>query len=216
MSIVADFSVPTEAFCLAETFHASPATTIELDRLAAHSPDYVMPFIWVLDTDQETFDAAVADDPTVETAVVTDSFDTTHLYQVAWADVVSERLNVILDHDGVILEAHGTNEEWRFWVRFGSREHFAEFREHFEEFGDVTLHQITHPQTPGDISYGVSTKQRDALLAAYDAGYYETPRTGTGEELAEQLGVSQQAISDRLRRGVQTLIENTLHRHRDR
>ena len=214
MSIIADFSVPAESFCLGETLQTVPTATVELDRLVAHSPDYVMPFIWVIDADQQTFDEALADDPSVKEATITDSFDATHLYQVSWAATVSDRLEVILDHEGVILKARGSGDEWRLWVRFGSRNHFGAFQNHFKQFGDVTLHAITSPQTPGGIQYGVSDKQRDALLAAYDRGYYDVPRTVSGTELAEQLDVSQQAVSNRLRRGVHTLIKNTLGRHR--
>lgn len=50
MSIVADFSVPEGSFCLGHALQAIPGTTVELDRLGAHSPDYVMPFLWVMDT----------------------------------------------------------------------------------------------------------------------------------------------------------------------
>lgn len=215
MSTVATFSVPAEAFCLGETLRSQPAITVELDRLVAHSPDYVMPFVWVLDTDRETFEDALADDSTVESATVTDSFETTHLYQMTWTDVVSERLAVFLDHEGVILEARGAGDEWRFEVRFGSRDHFTDFRDHFTAFGEVTLRQLGTPQTPGDASYDLSEKQREALLVAYDTGYFETPSTATGEDVARQLGVSQQAISMRLQRGTSTLIENTLDRHRE-
>jgi len=215
MSIVADFSVPVDSFCLGEALQADTDVTVTLDRVVAHSPDYVMPFVWALDTDRETFEAALADDPTVETAEVTDSFDTAHLYQMTWAETVSERLAMILDHDGVILEAHGTGTGWRFEVRFGSREHFADFQDHFERFGAVTLHRIRSPEIPGDVTYGVSRKQRDALLVALDAGYYDTPSEATGEEVADQVGISQQALSTRLQRGTRTLLENTLGRHRD-
>lgn len=215
MSLVAEFSVPTDAFCLGDTLAAVPSATVELDRLVAHSPDYVIPFLWVLDADQDPFEAALADDPTVETATVTDSFGDADLYQVTWADIVSDRLAAILDHEGTVLEARGTSEEWHFWVRFGSRDHFAAFQDYFQQFGEITLHQLTAPKTPGGVTYGVSTKQREALLAAYDAGYYANPSETTGESLAQDLGISQQSFSRRVRRGVTTLIEHTIVRHRD-
>lgn len=215
MSIVADFSVPVEAFCLGETLSSDPGCTVELDRLVAHNPDYVMPFVWLVGGDRRDFEEAMADDPTVETATVTDAFDTTCLYQIDWADVVSDRLVVILDHEGVILEARGTADGWRLWVRFGSRTHFTEFQDHFERFGEVTLHEMTRQGTPGGAQYGVSDKQREALLAAFDAGYYDVPSSSSGEDIAEQLDVSQQAVSNRLRRGMYALVRNTLGRHRD-
>lgn len=215
MSIIADFTVPGESFCLGETLSTVPEVTVELDRLVAHNPDYIMPFIFLVDTNQQAFDQALSDDSSVEDATVTDSFDSTNLYQIDWSDTVSDRLDVILDHEGVILEARGSGDGWRLRVRFGSRNHFAEFQRHFEQFGEVSLHEMTSPQTPGDIQYGVSDKQREALLAAFDHGYYDVPRSGSGTELAEQLGVSQQAISNRLRRGIYRLIKNTIGRHRD-
>ena len=214
MSVVADFSVPADAFCLADSLQALPETTAELDGVVAHSPDHVMPFVWLVDAGREAFGAALAEDPTVEAAEVTDSFDDAHLYHVDWAEVVSERLHLILDHTGVVLEATGTGGEWRLLVRFSSREQFAGFQEHFEAFGTVELNRITSPRTPGGVTYGVSAKQREALLAALDAGYYDTPAAARGEEIAEALGVTQQAISTRLRRGTATLVENTLDRHR--
>lgn len=215
MSVVADFSVPAEAFCLGNTLEAVPTATAELDRVVAHSPNHVMPFVWVIDTDRETFDAALAEDSTVSSSSVSDSFEGTYLYHMDWAPVVEERLGVVLDHHGVILEARGTGGGWRLWVRFGSREDFSGFSDHFGEFGEVTLHRMTSQETPGGVNYGVTAKQREALLAAFDAGYFDTPRAATGDEVAEQLGITQQSVSRRLRRGIDTLIEFTLDRHRD-
>lgn len=200
MGIVADFSVPAGEFCLGEAPTAAPSATAELERVVAHSPDHVMPFVWIIDADRAVFDAAVADDPTVETADVTDSFEGIHLYQFDWAEVVGERLRIILDRNGVVLEARGSDEEWRLSVRFGTREHFSEFQEYFRDFGEITLHRMTSLRTPGGMQYGVSTKQREALLAAYDAGYYDNPSSATGEEIARQLGSTQQSVSRRLRR----------------
>lgn len=215
MSVIAEFTVPVDAFCLGHALDTVPTATAELDRVVAHSPDHAMPFVWLVDTERGPFEAALAEDLSVETAEVTDAFDGTYLYHVDWADVVAERLHAILDHDGVILEARGTSDGWRLWVRFASREHFAGFRDHFAEFGHVDLKQMTSPKRPGGGQYGVSPKQREALLAASDAGYYDTPSTATGEDIAAEMGVTQQSISRRLRRGTKVLIENTLERQRD-
>ena len=210
MSLVADFSVPATAFCLAETLDTSPGMRVEFDRLVAYGPDFQMPFLWVLGDDWDAFERSLAADETVAESTVTDSFDDARLYQIEWSDVVTERLHVILDHDGVILEAKGAGREWRLWVRFGSREHFGQFREHFETDGRVTLHKLVEPTTPRRHQYGVSDQQREALIAAYDAGYFAVPRAVTGSEIADALQISQQAVSGRLRRGMSTLIESTL------
>ena len=215
MSVVADFSVPAAAFCLGDALGDVPTATAELERVVAQSPMHVIPFVWFVDTDREAIDAALAEDPTVKNANITDSFEKTHLYHIDWASVVDERLRIILDHEGVVLEARGAVDKWRLWVRFASRDYFSEFQDHFSEFGEITLHQITTQQTPGGIQYGVTAKQREALLAAFDAGYFDTPRAVTAEDVAQQLDISQQSVSQRLRRGTNRLIEYTLDRHRD-
>lgn len=215
MSIIASFSVPPEAFCLGEALEANPDTSAKLDRVVAHSPDHVMPFVWITTADRAAFEEAAADDPTVGDWEVTDSLDGTYLYQFDWTDTVSDRLQTILDHEGVLLEAEGTADHWSLWVRFGSRDHFSEFREYFRQFGPITLNEITTPQTPSDTQWSVSDKQREALVAAYDAGYYDAPSTATGEEVARGLEVTQQSLSRRTRRGTKRLIEDTLLRHRE-
>ena len=45
---------------------------------------------------------------------------------------------------------------------------------------------------------GITEKQREAVLLAVEAGYYETPRRTDLGELADQLGVSKSAVSQRL------------------
>jgi predicted DNA binding protein len=215
MSVVADFSIPVDAFCLGDSLEAVPSATAELDRVVAHSPDHVLPFVWLFDVDQAVFDASLEHDSSVEAWEVTDSFERSVLYHFEWTDIVSERLQEILDHEGVILNARGTTDGWRFLARFASHDHFSTFRNQFWSPGAITLHRIGASKTPGTAQYGVTNKQREALLAAYDAGYYDIPSTVTGVELAQGLGISQQSVSRRLNRGVKTLIGNTLGHHQN-
>jgi predicted DNA binding protein len=45
---------------------------------------------------------------------------------------------------------------------------------------------------------------------AVRGGYYGIPRGTSTQELADELGISAQAVTERLRRGVATLVNNTL------
>lgn len=47
-------------------------------------------------------------------------------------------------------------------------------------------------------------------MTALDRGYYDIPRTIDVGGLAEEFGVSRQAVSERLRRGHRTIIKNGL------
>lgn len=52
----------------------------------------------------------------------------------------------------------------------------------------------------------VTAKQREAIEAAIESGYYETPREADLSDLADQLGVSRSAVSQRLTAAETTLV----------
>jgi predicted DNA binding protein len=56
----------------------------------------------------------------------------------------------------------------------------------------------------------VSDRQREALAAAWDAGYYEVPREGGIEAVADDLGCSSSTASDLLRRAERRVVAAVL------
>jgi hypothetical protein len=64
-----------------------------------------------------------------------------------------------------------------------------------------------HPPVAGR---GLTAAQREAIRAAADRGYFKVPREVSLKELAEQLGVSEQAVSQRLRRGLGNLVAGSV------
>jgi predicted DNA binding protein len=52
--------------------------------------------------------------------------------------------------------------------------------------------------------------QREALVLAYERGYFGSPRETSLEEVAAELDITQQSLSSRLRRGHRRLIAATL------
>lgn len=61
----------------------------------------------------------------------------------------------------------------------------------------------------------ITEKQREAIRAAFEEGYYETPRRADLGDLAERLGVSRSAVSQRLTGAESTLVE-ALYEHERR
>jgi len=47
-------------------------------------------------------------------------------------------------------------------------------------------------------------------MVAYGLGYYESPREATREDVADELGISPQAVGSRLQRGTRRLLASTL------
>lgn len=92
------------------------------------------------------------------------------------------------------------------------REALAGFHTAIREDGyEFSLHRVT-----SDIESGLSgepslsKRQREALVLAYERGYYEQPRQVSLAEIGDELGISESAVSGRLCRGISTLLDETL------
>lgn len=58
----------------------------------------------------------------------------------------------------------------------------------------------------GVIERDLSGRQKEVLLTAYESGYYEWPRVVSGQELADELGISQPTFSEHLRAAERKLL----------
>ena len=76
--------------------------------------------------------------------------------------------------------------------------------------GEATvLAQRTDPvAAEGDPLDALTDRQRAALLAAYDAGFFEWPRRSSGEEVAADLSVAQPTFAEHLRRAQANLLRS--------
>ncbi|TKX52549.1 helix-turn-helix domain-containing protein, partial [Halorubrum sp. SS7] len=118
----------------------------------------------------------------------------------------------ILDLDAVVLGATGTADAWEFELRFPTHEALSAFQDYYvDEDIEVSVARIYNPTKPdAGPWYGLTSPQRETLAAAVDAGYYSLPREISTQELADSFDISDQAVTERLRRGIATLVRNTL------
>jgi predicted DNA binding protein len=61
----------------------------------------------------------------------------------------------------------------------------------------------------------VTPGQQNVLVAARERGYFDIPRETTLRELADELDVSHQTLSEHLRRGIMNLVDATLTTQED-
>lgn len=97
-------------------------------------------------------------------------------------------------------------------MRFDDRERLSEFQTYCDE-NDIAfeLNRLQEQEQPmASAQYDLTTKQRETLVTALDAGYYAVPQEITMSELADEMGVSQQALSKRFHDGHRNLITSTL------
>lgn len=72
----------------------------------------------------------------------------------------------------------------------------------------VGEYDLGRPQIPPPLT----GRQRDALVVAFDAGYYDVPRTVSRDELADHLDCAPSTASEHLRKAERRLVELYLHR----
>jgi predicted DNA binding protein len=81
-------------------------------------------------------------------------------------------------------------------VLVADREQFTTFYERWSDAVDPALVRVferSNPKTFGE--FGLAAEQRDALVQAFELGYFAVPKEATIEEVADELGVSLQAVS---------------------
>lgn len=216
MTVVADLTVPTAQFVLAETLAEAPAVNVEFERVVTHSQEWVMPFAWVSGADLAAFEAAVREDDTVVEATIANEFasdrhDRVVLYRMRWSDHVKRLVNVIFDREGTLVEAVGSREGWELKVRFSAGESLSALQSHFDR-SDVgfSVNRVYTPTEPRQPEFDVTPEQRDALVVAIESGYFAIPRRTTISQIADELAISTNAASERLRRGTANLVRTTL------
>ncbi|MEF8840688.1 MAG: helix-turn-helix domain-containing protein [Haloarculaceae archaeon] len=75
---------------------------------------------------------------------------------------------------------------------------------------DIDLLRVNEYASLGNTDAGLTDSQREALLVAFEAGYFEDPRNATLGEVAADLDISRPAASGLLRRGIKRLVVSSL------
>ena len=214
MSTIVEAKVPADQFALSETLTSVPDAEFRMVRLVAHGGDSVMPFLWAQCEDRDALVDSLDDDDSVGTAEVLAEFDDECLIHVDWEARIRVLVSIVSEEDATILDAHGLDDSWRIQIFFPDHDSVSTVYDFCHEYGiDVTLDRIcdmSESYEQGGIR--LTEEQYQAISHAYEAGYYDVPRRVNQEELAESFDVSHQALSERLRRGHQTVIANMLYR----
>jgi len=210
MATVMTFTAPAAALPLGAVFEQLPAATIELERLIPHEPS-IIPYVWIRGADGDAVESALEVAPAVTDTKLVDSVADEHLLRAEWNRETVGLLHALAEADLVVLSATGTSDGWRFEVRADNRDELATFQTACRE-SDIPIDITTiHALLPiSGAGYELTDTQREALVAAYDHGYFDSPRTATLAEVAADIGITQQSLSSRLRRGHRRLIRATL------
>lgn len=211
MSVIGEFTVPAEALALRQSFERVPDLEIEIERLATHSREWVMPFLWASADDIVVADDALRADPSIDELEALDTVDDVREYSVVWSPAVQQLVDEMVNRHGIMQEAEAARDTWYLKLKFVDREYLTGFQNHFRHRGyQFELQRLTDGKAPKQRAYDLTPEQREVLVLALERGYFSVPRETQSQVLAEELGISANACSQRLRRAMANLTANTL------
>ena len=211
MALFAEFEVPADRFVLGHTLGQLPEMVIEIERVVA-TGELLTPYFRVEVERTEAFEAAAAADPTIDNLLQVDEFGKQTLYRAEWTENVDALLHAYREVGAAISEASGQANVWELRIRFDAREQLDAFQSFCEDH-DIAfeLRRLYEASRTGEGgAYGLTPKQYEAATRAWESGYFDSPRKATLSDVAADLGISTQALSDRLRRCQYNLVAETL------
>lgn len=201
--------LPTEAFALEETFRTIPDLTVEGAPVAA-TGNASMSLMWAR-TDEDDLTRTLAGDPTVSTVEELCRTGDRHCYRVEWSHDIQCCMEILLQSQGILLRSQGADSQWHLDLLYPDRETLQDASECCEQYElPLTIKAIRSLDADQQTQYGLTSVQHETLIHAHQQGYFNVPREISLQELAEQMDISHQALSERLRRGHNTLINATL------
>ena len=199
---------------LRETLERVPEMRIEWEQSDAIDESRVRLLLWAQGGSFEEFEAAFQEDPTVTSPTLIAEVCDRRLYQT---DLANEGLDasiypLLVQEGGVVRESTASATGWEYRVAFPNRSSVDRFFRRCRDHDIPSeIHRLYREQDDGPVGRPPLTdEQREALAAAVECGYFDVPRKCTLGGLADRLEISDSAVSQRIRRGVKSLVEDVV------
>ena len=211
MTTLVTVALPYTEFALSETLQRVPEATFECEKIIDTAEGTVMPLVWAQAPDADELEAALAADPTVTEVQLLSAFDDERLYRMEWVNRIHLIMEILVNEEATILDASTDSERWVFRILYPTHDGPSETMAFCEDHG-LTLDVLSIHEMDSDPSgrYGLTKAQYEALTTACEQGYYKVPQEATLDDLADSLDISHQSLSERLRRGINALVTQTL------
>lgn len=209
MAVIVEFTLDAGAFPFGQAMSGDPDVRVQLERVIPFKEGRI-PFVWAAGENEnlDAFEHHLRTSDIVKNVEALTRVGENVLYYVEWYTDKETFLNGLAETGGTIMEAHG-DSTWSFTVRFRDHAHLTQFHQFFqdEEF-PVYIERITglDDESVTEYGFGLTPTQRDTLIMAVENGYFAIPRETTLDDIAEEVGISSQAASERIRRGTETVL----------
>lgn len=203
---------------LTRVIRSVPDADIRVVPDASTDPDHATHYFQIAAPDFSEIETCLGDDHTVETfSMISETVDG-RIYLIEYSDRVVLVSPTVVEVQGLVLESRSRKGGWELRLQLAGYDSLYELRDYIEEHGfEYGITEISQATESGLQSENDLTEpQIEALVCAYRDGYFDKPREASLEDLSSVLGVSQAAVSGRLKRGIERIIEKTLIENDDK
>lgn len=198
--------VPTMGDCPSVRFRYEYGTLAEERRLH---------FVSAFTDEYETVEEAMRADPTVADPTRVAVFENRVIYAIS----IATDLEIIPDRCAAygvfVFTITSAKDGWVARIHLPDRDALSAFQSYCCDQGiSFRMTQLYDSSASDDRTYFLTEQQRDILTMAYYTGYFDIPRGATQDDLANRLGISDSAVSQRIRRAVSELIAATIEDNR--
>jgi len=197
---------------LTETVAHDRSSTVRSVSEAGTDPTSGKFFYRVQSSDFDEFESGLRSDSTVGAFErVLETRDGEAIYSFEYTDEAKIISSVITSANGVILDMENEGSAWIFTIWMPERTDLAHLWEYARKNDvEIELLRVNEYAGIGTADAGLTDSQREALLVAFEAGYFEDPRNATLSDVAAELDISQPAASGLIRRGINRLVMSSL------
>lgn len=210
MATFVEFELAAANAALDDVFDRLPSCYCRMEQTAASD----VPGLWFGGVERSALESALEADPTVVAYSRVDAAGDEWLYEIRFAtDVcdIYEHGSVLFEEGGTILAASAARGTWSVRMRFPEHESATRTYRRFLERGvRVEVTSLRKRPNAGAQRLGLTTEQYEAIVIAIERGYYEVPREVSIQELADEFDISDQSVSERLRRAISRLLSAEL------
>jgi predicted DNA binding protein len=200
-----------EKLALTPTIESHSNAELKVISQSATDPDTGKFFFRVENADDD-FESALDGDNTVSSWTRVSEEGDARIYRIGHTDDTILLSPIVTSLSGLMLEAESNDRGWTVRLLFSGREALSELWKYCET-NDIEFTLKRTVRQEGWESQKPSTltdAQREALVTAYEKGYFEEPHDASLADIADSLDISSTAVSGRIRRGTAQLIESSL------
>ena len=203
-----DITTPLGAIGLDDVRALPDGTRAEFERTASIDGRQG-PCLAISGGDVDATTTAFRRSPYLKDVTLIEEDEERSVYQLSWNGRRPELLRSISKTGGTVLSAVAAGDTVAFELRFPDQASASRFyAAHDGRVNPISIRRSSHTPNPRQSKTELTAKQQEALTRALETGYFEIPRKIGLVELAGEFGITDNAMSERLRRGIATLVRN--------